>query len=65
MEPTGRQSKPATRHYAGWPRHGVYHDLGHDWHASRTSQDKKIRTHLQGLQALGLTVTIAADEQAA
>ena len=42
-----------------------YRDLGPDWHASRTSRDKKIRTHLQGLQALGLTVTITADEQAA
>ena len=42
-----------------------YHDLGPDWHARHTNRDKKIRTHLQGLQALGLTVTITADEQAA
>ena len=42
-----------------------YRDLGPDWHASHTNRDKRIRTHLQGLQALGLTVTITADEQAA
>jgi transposase len=42
-----------------------YHDLGPDWHARHINRDKKIRTHLQGLQALGLTVTITADEQAA
>ena len=42
-----------------------YHDLGPEFYASRTSRDKKIRTHLQGLQALGVTVTITADEQAA
>ena len=41
-----------------------YHDLGPDFYASRTSRDKKIRTHLQGLQALGVSVTITADEQA-
>ena len=27
-----------------------YRDLGHDWHASHTNRDKKIRTHLQGLR---------------
>jgi transposase len=42
-----------------------YRDLGPDFYASRTSRDKKIRTHLRGLQALGLTVTITEDEQAA
>ena len=42
-----------------------YRDLGPDWHASRTSRDKKIRTHIQGLKALGVTVTITDDEQAA
>jgi transposase len=42
-----------------------YRDLGPDWHASHTNRDKKIRTHLQGLRALGLSVTITADEQAA
>ena len=39
-----------------------YRDLGPDWHASRTNRDKKIRTHIQGLQALGVTVTITDDE---
>ena len=33
--------------------------------ASRTNRDKKIRTHLQGLKALGVTVAITDDEQAA
>src|SRR5271157_764693 len=42
-----------------------YHDLGPDFHARRTSRDKKIRNHVRGLQALGLTVTITADQQAA
>jgi transposase len=42
-----------------------YRDLGPDWHARHINRDKKIRTHLQGLQALGLTVTITDDEQAA
>lgn len=42
-----------------------YHDLGPDFYASRISRDKKIRNHLRGLQALGLTITITADKQAA
>jgi len=42
-----------------------YRDLGPDWHARRTSRDKKIRTHIQGLQALGVTVAITDDEHAA
>ena len=42
-----------------------YRDLGPDWHARRTSRDKKIRTHIQGLQALGVTVAITGDEHAA
>jgi len=42
-----------------------YRDLGPDWHARRTSRDKKIRTHLQGLKALGVTVAITGDDQAA
>jgi transposase len=42
-----------------------YRDLGPDHYASRINRDKKIRTHLQGLQALGVTVTITGDEQAA
>ena len=42
-----------------------YHDLGPDWHARRINRDKKIRNHIRGLNALGLTVTITGDEQAA
>jgi len=42
-----------------------YRDLGPDWHARRTNRDKKIRTHLQGLKALGVTVAITDDEHAA
>jgi transposase len=42
-----------------------YRDLGPDFYASCIDQDKKIRNHLRGLQALGLTVTITPDEQAA
>jgi transposase len=41
-----------------------YRDLGPDFYASRISRDKKIRTHIRGLQALGLTVAITADEAA-
>ena len=42
-----------------------YRDLGPDWHATHVNRDKKIRNHIRGLQALGLTITITADEQAA
>ena len=42
-----------------------YRDLGPDWHARRTNRDKKIRTHLQALKALGVTVAITDDEQQA
>ena len=42
-----------------------YRDLGPDWHASHVNRDKKIRNHVRGLQALGVTVTITADDQAA
>jgi transposase len=42
-----------------------YRDLGPDFYAGRISRDKKIRNHVRGLQALGLAVTITADEQAA
>src|SRR6266700_1097146 len=42
-----------------------YRDLGPDFYASRINRDKKIRNHLRGLQALGVTVTITDDEQAA
>jgi transposase len=42
-----------------------YRDLGPDWHATRINRDKKIRNHIRGLQALGLTVTVTDDEHAA
>jgi transposase len=42
-----------------------YRDLGPDYYASRISRDKKIRNHIRGLHALGLTVTITSDEPAA
>jgi transposase len=42
-----------------------YRDLGPDWHDTRVNRDKKIRSHIRGLQALGLTIAITADEQAA
>jgi transposase len=42
-----------------------YHDLGPDHYARRTSRDKKIRNHLRQLRALGLEITITADEHAA
>jgi transposase len=42
-----------------------YRDLGPDFYASRINRDKKIRNHIRGLQALGLTIAITGDEQAA
>jgi transposase len=33
-------------------------DLGPDWHERKTDRDRRIRTHLRQLQALGLDVTI-------
>ena len=42
-----------------------YHELGPDWHATHVNRDNKIRSHIRGLQALGLTITITADDQAA
>jgi transposase len=42
-----------------------YRDLGPDWHATHVNRDKKIRNHIRGLQALGLTVTVTDDEHAA
>ena len=42
-----------------------YSDLGPDWHATHVNRDKKIRNHIRGLQALGLTVTVTDDEHAA
>jgi transposase len=35
-----------------------YADLGPDWHARRTSREKKIQSHIRQLQALGLDVTV-------
>ena len=35
-----------------------FRDLGPDWHARKGDRDRKIRTHLRQLQALGLDVTI-------
>jgi len=35
-----------------------YTDLGAGWHARKTDRDKKIRSHLRQLQALGLQVTV-------
>ena len=43
----------------------AYRDLGEDHYAARASRDKKIRGHLRELQALGLTITITSDDQAA
>ena len=42
-----------------------YRDLGPDFYASRTNRDKKIRNHVRQLQALGVSVAITDDEQAA
>src|SRR5581483_8270189 len=42
-----------------------YRDLGEDHYSNRTSKDKKIRNHIRQLEALGVTVTITADNQAA
>jgi len=50
---------------ASWGDVRCYRDLGPDWHARRTNRDKKIRTHIQGLKALGVTVAITDDEHAA
>jgi transposase len=37
-----------------------YFDLGADYHANRVDKDKKIRTHVRQLEALGLTVTLTS-----
>ncbi len=42
-----------------------FHDLGPDYYDNRVSRGRKIRNHVRQLQALGLTVTITDDEQAA
>jgi transposase len=35
-----------------------FHDLGADYHARRIDKDRKTRTHIRQLQALGYTVTL-------
>jgi transposase len=35
-----------------------FHDLGADDHARRIDTDRKTRTHIRQLQALGYTVTL-------
>jgi transposase len=42
-----------------------YRDLGPDWHARHINRDKKIRNYIRGLRALGVTVTVTDEEQAA
>jgi transposase len=42
-----------------------YHDLGSDYHDTRTDRDRKIRNHVRQLQALGLDVTITPQDQPA
>jgi transposase len=36
-----------------------YHDLGSDYYTSKTDKDRKTRSHIRQLQALGYTVTLA------
>ena len=36
----------------------IFTDLGSSWHERKTSRDRKIRTHVRQLEALGLNVTI-------
>jgi transposase len=35
-----------------------FHDLGADYHSRRIDKDRKTRTHIRQLQALGYTVTL-------
>ncbi len=35
-----------------------YHDLGAGWHDRKASRDKKLRSHIRQIQALGFNVTI-------
>jgi transposase len=37
-----------------------FHDLGADYHSRRIDKDRKTRTHIRQLQALGYTVTLTA-----
>ena len=36
-----------------------YHDLGASYHASRIDRNRKMRTHIRQLEALGYNVTLA------
>ena len=36
-----------------------FHDLGHDYYTRRIDTDRKARTHIRQLEALGFTVTLA------
>jgi len=36
-----------------------YRDLGPAWYANRTDKDRKTRSHIRQLEALGYTVTLA------
>ena len=38
--------------------HARYHDLGADYHNTRIDKNRKVRTHLRQLQALGYQVTL-------
>ncbi|WP_405068614.1 IS110 family transposase [Kribbella sp. NBC_01510] len=38
--------------------HARYHDLGRDYHNTRIDKNRKVRTHLRQLQALGYHVTL-------
>jgi transposase len=38
--------------------HARYHDLGRDYHNTRIDKNRKVRTHLRQLQALGYRVTL-------
>ena len=35
-----------------------YQDLGPDYYASRTNKDRRARSHIRQLEALGFTVTL-------
>ena len=37
-----------------------FHDLGPDYHASRINNERRNRSHIRQLQALGFTVTLTA-----
>jgi transposase len=37
-----------------------YHDLGPDYYANRTDKQRKARSHIRQLEALGYTVTLTA-----